>query len=134
MSFEVIMPKMGESITDGTILEWKKSVGDTILKDEVLLEISTDKVDSEIPSSAAGIIVDILAEPNDVKAVGEVIAKIDTGGNSSIVGKVNLKKDEGPEHISQVSENKPEQQQSIPSSKPIFTENKEKKWNVFKIN
>ena len=47
---DVIMPKMGESITEGTILEWKKKVGDTIDKDETLLEISTDKVDSDIPS------------------------------------------------------------------------------------
>jgi len=128
MIVDVVMPKMGESINEGTILEWRKKVGDSIELDEILLEIGTDKVDSEIPSSAAGILVDILAEPNDVKAVGEVIAKIDTDGNSSIVGKVNVKKDEGPEHISQVSENKPEEQQSIPSSKPIFAENKEKKF------
>ena len=78
MIVDVVMPKMGESINEGTILEWRKKVGESIELDEILLEIGTDKVDSEIPSSAAGIIVDILAEPNDVKAVGEVIAKIDT--------------------------------------------------------
>ena len=128
MIVDVVMPKMGESINEGTILEWRKKVGESIELDEILLEIGTDKVDSEIPSSAAGILVDILAKPNDVRAVGEVIAKIDTDGNSSIVGKVNVKKDEGPEYISQVSENKPEPKESIPSSKPIFTENKEKKF------
>ena len=75
------MPKMGESITEGTILEWRKSIGDTVELDEILLEIGTDKVDSEIPSSAAGVVIEILAEPNDVKEVGEVIARIDTSGD-----------------------------------------------------
>ena len=58
--FDVVMPKMGESITEGTILEWKKKVGDNIGKDETLLEISTDKVDSEIPSPASGRILEII--------------------------------------------------------------------------
>lgn len=78
MIVDVIMPKMGESITEGTILEWKKGVGDTIAMDEILLEIGTDKVDSEIPSPNSGVITEILAEPNDVVEVGKVIAKIDT--------------------------------------------------------
>ena len=79
MSVDVVMPKMGESINEGTILEWRKEVGEKINLDEILLEIGTDKVDSEIPSSAAGTVIEILAEPNDVKEVGEVIARIDTG-------------------------------------------------------
>ena len=66
MIIDIVMPKMGESITEGTILEWKKQVGDTIALDEILLEIGTDKVDSEIPSSAEGVVVEILAKPNDV--------------------------------------------------------------------
>ena len=61
----MVMPKMGESITEGTILEWKKKVGDAIDKDETLLEISTDKVDSEIPSPASGIIAEITAQVNE---------------------------------------------------------------------
>ena len=76
------MPKMGESITEGTILEWYKKVGDSIEKDETLLEIGTDKVDSEIPSPASGVIEEILAEPNDVIDVGEVIARINSDGSS----------------------------------------------------
>ena len=60
MSVDVLMPKLGESITEGTILEWKKNVGDDIKKDETLLEISTDKVDSEIPSPGSGKIIQIL--------------------------------------------------------------------------
>ncbi len=79
MIIEIVMPKMGESINEGTIIEWRKEVGEKIELDEILLEIGTDKVDSEIPSSAAGVVVEILAKPNDVKEVGEVIAKIDTG-------------------------------------------------------
>ena len=83
MIIDIVMPKMGESITEGTILEWRKKVGESIELDEILLEIGTDKVDSEIPSSAAGVLVEILAEPNDVKEVGEVIAKIDTDGSGA---------------------------------------------------
>ena len=83
MIVDVVMPKMGESITEGTILEWKKQVGDSIAMDEILLEIGTDKVDSEIPSSAEGVIVEILAQPNDVIEVGKVIAKIDSEKETS---------------------------------------------------
>ena len=82
MIIDVVMPKMGESITEGTILEWYKKVGDSIEKDETLLEIGTDKVDSEIPSPASGFIEEILAEPNDVIDVGKVIARINSNGGS----------------------------------------------------
>jgi len=69
---------MGESITEGTIIEWRKKIGDNVEKDEMFLEIGTDKVNSEIPASAAGILVEILAEPNDVVEVGKVIGRINT--------------------------------------------------------
>ena len=85
MIVDVVMPKMGESINEGTILEWRKEVGEKINLDEILLEIGTDKVDSEIPSSAAGTVIEILAEPNDVKEVGQVIARIDTGSSAGKV-------------------------------------------------
>ena len=62
---DVVMPKMGESITEGTVLEWKKTVGDPILKDEILLEISTDKVDSDVPSPASGMVIEIIAQVNE---------------------------------------------------------------------
>ena len=78
MLVDVVMPKMGESITEGTILEWRKKVGDPVEKDELFLEIGTDKVDSEIPSLESGIIVEILALENDVVDVGTVIARIET--------------------------------------------------------
>jgi len=70
------MPKLGESITEGTILEWKKKVGDTVDLDENLLEISTDKVDSEVPSPAGGIVAELLYSINDIVEVGNVIARI----------------------------------------------------------
>ena len=76
MAIDVIMPKLGESITEGTILEWKKSLGDSIERDETLLEISTDKVDSEIPSPASGTLLEILYEKNTTVDVGKVIARI----------------------------------------------------------
>jgi 2-oxoglutarate dehydrogenase E2 component (dihydrolipoamide succinyltransferase) len=80
--FELVMPKMGESIMEATILKWKKNVGDMIAMDETLLEIATDKVDSEVPSTAAGKIVELLYKENDVVPVGKVIAVIeDANGN-----------------------------------------------------
>ncbi len=81
MVVNVVMPKMGESITEGTVLEWYKKVGESIEKDETLLEIGTDKVDSEIPSPESGIILEILAAPNDIIDVGNVIARIETDSN-----------------------------------------------------
>ena len=78
MVIDVVMPKMGESITEGTILEWYKKVGEHISADETLLEIGTDKVDSEIPAPNGGIVIEILAQPNDVIDVGDVIARIET--------------------------------------------------------
>ena len=83
MIVDVIMPKLGESITEGTIIEWKKKIGDDIVQDETILEISTDKVDSEVPSPSPGKLIEVLYNPNDVVAVGEVIARIGTEGESS---------------------------------------------------
>jgi len=88
---DVIMPKMGESITEGTILEWKKKIGDSVDKDETILEISTDKVDSEVPSPAAGILIEIIANVNDVVPVGNVIARIGDADEKSIIGDLDKK-------------------------------------------
>ncbi len=75
---ELVLPKLGESIMEATILKWHKKVGDTIKLDETLLDIATDKVDSEIPSTAEGIIVEILFEVNSVVPIGTVIARIES--------------------------------------------------------
>ena len=77
---ELVMPKMGESITEATIIKWVKSVGDTVEMDETILEIATDKVDSEIPSPVAGKVVEVLFKEDDVVEVGTVIAIIATEG------------------------------------------------------
>ncbi|MBI5325206.1 MAG: 2-oxoglutarate dehydrogenase, E2 component, dihydrolipoamide succinyltransferase [Ignavibacteriae bacterium] len=76
---EVVMPKMGESLQEGTVIKWLKNIGDKIERDEMLLEISTDKVDTEVPSPVAGIIVELLAKENETVEVGKVIAKISSG-------------------------------------------------------
>ncbi len=75
---ELVMPKLGESIMEATILKWHKKVGDPVQQDETVLDIATDKVDSEVPSTAEGIITEILFNPNDVVPIGTVIAKIST--------------------------------------------------------
>ncbi len=84
---ELVMPKMGESIIEATILKWHKKVGDRVEQDETILEIATDKVDSEVPSPASGVITALLFEENAVVAVGKVIAMIATeaeaGGDST---------------------------------------------------
>ncbi|WP_243301961.1 dihydrolipoamide acetyltransferase family protein [Geothrix oryzisoli] len=80
MAFDVVMPQMGESIAEATVLKWHKQVGDVIAKDETLYEISTDKVDAEIPAPAAGTLLEILVDVNATVPVGTVVARI--GGAS----------------------------------------------------
>ena len=84
MIVDVLMPKMGESITEGTIVEWKKNVGDMIAKDETLLEISTDKVDSEIPCPTEGKVLELLFNKNDTVEVNTIIARIGTEDSDSL--------------------------------------------------
>ena len=76
MAITVTMPQLGETVTEGTILSWAKRPGDTIAEDEVLLEISTDKVDTEVPSPAGGVIVEILVAEGDTVSVGTPLAVI----------------------------------------------------------
>lgn len=80
MKVDMIMPQMGESITEAKISKWLKNVGDAVQKDEIILEISTDKVDSEIPAPAAGILSEVLFKTGDVVPVKTKIAVIDTEG------------------------------------------------------
>jgi 2-oxoglutarate dehydrogenase E2 component (dihydrolipoamide succinyltransferase) len=82
--FEIIMPKLGESITEATITKWFKNVNDIIEEDDVLLEIATDKVDSEIPSPVAGRIIQILFKEGDLVPVGKVIAVISLSGEEGV--------------------------------------------------
>jgi 2-oxoglutarate dehydrogenase E2 component (dihydrolipoamide succinyltransferase) len=81
--FELKLPKMGESVAEATITSWLKEVGDTIESDEAVLEIATDKVDSEVPSEVDGVLVERLFEADDVVQVGQTIAIIETDGDSA---------------------------------------------------
>jgi len=76
MAFDVVMPQMGESIAEATVLKWHKQVGDVIAKDDTLYEISTDKVDAEIPAPAAGTLLEILVDVNITVPVGTIVARI----------------------------------------------------------
>jgi 2-oxoglutarate decarboxylase len=76
---QITMPQMGESVTEGTVLEWRKEVGDRVEADEPLVEVSTDKVDAEVPAPAAGTLTKILAEADETVEVGQVLGEIETG-------------------------------------------------------
>src|SRR6188474_3055386 len=75
---DVIMPQMGESIAEGTLSRWIKKVGDTVQRDEPIFEISTDKVDAEIPSPNAGVLAEILVQEGQTVAIQTVVARIET--------------------------------------------------------
>jgi 2-oxoglutarate dehydrogenase E2 component (dihydrolipoamide succinyltransferase) len=83
---DLVMPKLGESIMEATILKWYKKPGDAVKQDETILDIATDKVDSEVPSTAAGTISEILFKENDVVPVGSVIAKLETAVQQNNAG------------------------------------------------
>ncbi len=82
-TFQVVMPAMGDSVSEGTVLEWHRHEGDTVALDETLVEISTDKVDAEVPSPAAGVLVKIHAAEGETVSVGAVLAEISTNGTAS---------------------------------------------------
>ena len=73
------MPEMGESVSEGVILEWHRQVGESITADETIVEISTDKVDAEVPAPASGTVTEILAQAGETVSVGQVLARMSTG-------------------------------------------------------
>src|SRR3954452_15518776 len=79
-TIQITMPEMGESVTEGTILKWLKQVGDEVAVDEGIVEVSTDKVYTEVPSPAAGILTKILVEPDETVPVGTVLGEISPNG------------------------------------------------------
>jgi len=125
MKYDMVMPKMGESITEGTIIKWLKQIGDTVEKDEIVLEISTDKVDSEIPTPVAGKIVELIANENDTVEVGKVIARIETEGEAESAEPV----EESPvaEEKSEVtSASEPASAKAAAATEPVDTQKEEK--------
>ncbi|MEE3078963.1 MAG: biotin/lipoyl-containing protein, partial [Bdellovibrionota bacterium] len=101
MRHEIVMPQMGESITNGTITKWHKSVGDTIALDEILLEISTDKVESEIPSPIEGKVVELHAEEGDTIDVGVLIAVIDDDANAEVSSSASSSNASAPKELNE---------------------------------
>src|SRR6266851_3912201 len=83
MAIDVVMPQMGESIAEGTVVRWLKKVGETVERDEPLLEISTDKVDAEIPSPANGTLTEIIAQEGQTVGVNTVVARIAAQGEAA---------------------------------------------------
>lgn len=110
---EFKMPKLGESITDAAIITWFKNVGDTIEEDEMLLEVATDKVDSEVPSNVSGIIEEILFEANEVIKIGATIAII------KVDGKVSGTKKQAKKTDSKTELKKIEKPKSAKKQKPL---------------
>src|SRR5205814_10437590 len=84
MAIDVVMPQMGESIAEGTVVRWIKKPGEKVDRDEPLLEISTDKVDAEIPSPASGTLSEILVQEGQTVAVNSVVARIAGEGQSVV--------------------------------------------------
>ncbi|QGU01678.1 Dihydrolipoyllysine-residue acetyltransferase component of pyruvate dehydrogenase complex [Corynebacterium kalinowskii] len=96
MAFSVKMPELGESVTEGTITRWLKQVGDTVTADEPLLEVSTDKVDTEIPAPASGVLTKVMFEEDDTVDVGEIIAEIGEEGEAA-APEAEAPKEEAPQ-------------------------------------
>ena len=97
MSTSVVLPALGESVTEGTVTRWLKNVGDTVQADEGLLEISTDKVDTEIPSPVSGVIEEILVSEDETVEVGAVLAKIGDGSGAAPAGNAPAAEQPAPE-------------------------------------
>ena len=117
---ELIMPKMGESVAEATIIKWTKDIGDSIELDETVVEIATDKVDSEIPSITKGILKEKLYKENDVVKVGEVIAIIEDGNTS------NLTTDNKTvDQLKNTDNNKSDEQKTIVPAKNIELDHEE---------
>ncbi|WP_297334890.1 dihydrolipoamide acetyltransferase family protein [Algoriphagus sp.] len=111
-SVEMLMPKMGESIIEGTILTWLKKEGDSIEQDESVLEVATDKVDTEVPATHGGVLKKILAKEGDVIAVGAPIAIIETDQEDS----------SAPSTAAATSEEKPSPKEELVAAAPAHTE------------
>ncbi len=115
MSVTVSMPQLGETVTEGTILSWRKAVGDEIAEDEVLLEISTDKVDTEVPSPAAGVIQEILVQEGETVEVGAALAVIGDAGEAPAGEPAT---EEEPEEAEPEPEPEPKAEEPAPEPEP----------------
>jgi len=120
--YELIMPKMGESIMEATILNWSKKVGDKVELDETILEIATDKVDSEIPSPVEGVIKELLYKENDVVEIGKVIAIIETDAAEAGSPASDSGVTEEVAKVTEPTAEKPAKEPAMPSESPASHE------------
>ncbi len=111
---DVTMPQLGETVTEGTITQWFKNVGDSVAMDEILFEVSTDKVDSEVPSPVAGVLTEILAAEGDVVEVGQILCRVGDADEP-----VAPEPDVGSEPRAMDS---PEPAAAMPSPEPVATQ------------
>ena len=123
--FELTLPKMGESVAEATITSWLKDVGDTIELDEAVLEIATDKVDSEVPSEVEGVLIEKRFEVDDVVQVGQVLAIIETEGDDAPVAvKSEVYSNEAPvEAVDELTERVVKAQAEVATNAPSISSN-----------
>ena len=121
---ELILPKMGESVTEATLISWSKNVGDMVEMDETIVEIATDKVDSEVPSTHDGKLVEQLFSADDVIKVGETFAILETEGEGEVVipktETITSEKDRAQEEVVE------EVEKSVKIKSPQITNNGDK--------
>ncbi len=115
---DIVMPKMGESVSEGTIIKWYKQVGDSVKRDELICEISTDKVDTEIPSPNSGVLSEIKVNEGDTVDVGTVVAILDEDNKTVSETTIEIVPEEKTEPA------KSESDKSKPEPKKISTSGK----------
>src|SRR5258708_6971045 len=119
---DVVMPQMGESIVEGTLTKWLKKAGEHVERDEPLFEISTDKVDTEIPSPAAGVLKDVLVEEGKTVAISTVVGRIDEGAGNGASGAAQAETPKATEPAQQrgpqLVQSQPPQPQPTPPQPP----------------
>ena len=126
---ELILPKMGESIIEATIISWNKNEGDSIQEDETVLEIATDKVDSEIPSPYSGVLKKILYQPDDVVQIGSPIAIIEIAGESSVPTQQKPQKEPPAQKPAETKQESPQKEERDKKTKVFIPRKKEEPTN-----
>ena len=116
---DIIMPKMGESVSEGTIIKWHKKVGQQVKRDEIIFEISTDKVDTEIPSPVDGVLQEIKANEGDTVEVGSVVAVVSENGSAPVKKETTAEKEPVKEKETQKEKEPEVKQTSVPSGNVI---------------
>jgi len=119
MPTEVVMPQMGESITEGTLTKWLKKVGDTVQRDEPLFEISTDKVDTEIPAPAAGVLAEQLVEEGKTVAIGTVVGRLSEAGGAVAAAPPAVESKPAPAHEAAAPPPAPKPAPGTPAPGPV---------------